>query len=43
MQCAVQLIDRAVMVGRIALDNLVIVHDMFIKLALRRQKGFTLA
>ena len=26
-----QLIDRAVLVGRITLDNLVIVHDMFIK------------
>ena len=29
----VQLIDRAVPVGRITLDNLVIVHDMFIKSA----------
>ena len=28
-----QLIDRAVPVGRITLDNLVIVHYMFIKLA----------
>ena len=36
---AVQLIDRAVLVGRITLDNLVIVHDMFIKLAPRRQRG----
>ena len=34
---AVQLIDRAVLVGRITLDNLVIVHDMFIKSAPRRQ------
>ena len=30
-----QLIDRAVLVGRITLDNLVIVHDMFIKSAPR--------
>ena len=40
---AVQLIDRAVLVGRITLDNLVIVHDIFIKSAPRRQKGFALA
>ena len=32
----VQLIDRAVLVGRITLDNLVIVHDMFIKVALNQ-------
>ena len=40
---AVQLIDRAVLVGRITLDNLVIVHDMFIKSAPRRQRDFALA
>ena len=34
----VRLIGRAVLVGRITLDNLVIVHDMFIKLAPRRQR-----
>ena len=40
---AVQLIDRAVLVGRITLDDLVIVHNMFIKSDPRRQRGFTLA
>ena len=43
IQHVVQLLDQLVLVQTIALDHLVIVHNMFIKLAPGKQKGFALA